>query len=864
MNSATLVSKASGGWSDGLTTWTVTSGTDADGIPDSDDIVSILAGHTVSLTTLQNDFKTLTIAATATLNINSKALNAYGNLTNNGKIIGNFYYFRVFALCTLTSSTPITNAGVWWVYANLNIPSGTVISKSSLINLRNAAIVNNLGSVTINSSSLAFSGTSSWVNGVNSFLSLGAPCTGTIALNCSASGNTVVCNTGCTSVPPATYYNLTLTSATSATKTATGNITVLNNFSTTSGTNNVFSLGNFNLTVGGNWTNQANKTILNQGTTTFNTSTSQTISRTSGNEVFKNLIIGGSGTTLLANPITINTSLSVNSGTLDVSASNFSVNVLGDLVNNSTITTRQGTFMFAGTIAQTISGSTNTNFYNVTSSNAAGVSVTSSQTVSNLLTVNAGAFGTSGAGTITIPATGATTYGKISTVGATGSLTGTGWDLKSYIAGPAPKGWQWLTSPINGNTLADWDNDQRFYMSGVGGNDGMAGTFKSVRTYNEITGAYTNVTSTATSLTAGKGFMLWMADNNTTGLTSPLIYNSVGTPNFGNVSFPVTAGGGGGGYNLVGNPYACPITYATVVASSGNLFSSFVILLEDNTYSTDPNGGVIAPNQGFMCVASSGGNIVFTEACKNLVTNPNILRSSQKENEVIFTVYNNINGIGGRTNIQFSDDGSDDFVNGKDLTFLTSPSEEADNIYTKSTDNKALLRNILANDGNDKSVPLTVTSGVYGIHHISAKGLTNLKAYKFAWLENLETGEKFDLLKGQDYQFDAKEIGKNYEFIVHFSNKEEVSKQKETIVSNTLTENTSVYNTQSNVIVKFDMTESTPVKISVYSLTGQQVIEPMDLNVTNDRIALPLQKENSLYLLIIQSKDQQITRKIIY
>ena len=865
INAATFVSKASGSWSGGLTTWTITSGTDTDNIPDLDDNVTISAAHTVSLATLQNNFKTLTIAATATLNVNSQALNAYGNLTNNGKIIGNFYYFRIFATCTLTSSTPITNSGVWWVYANLNIPAGTIISKSGLINLRNTAVVNNLGSVTLNSSSLAFtSGTPSWVNGTNSFLSVSAAFSGTVILNASATGNTVVCTTGASNVPGATYYNLTLTSATSATKTATGNIIVLNTFSTTTGTNNRFSLGNFNLTVGGNWINSANRTILNQGTITFNTSTSQTISRTSGNEIFTNLVIGGTGTTLLTRPITANSNLTVNSGTLDVSASNFSVNVLGNLVNNATINVRQGLFNFAGTTAQTISGTTNTNFYNVTSANAAGVLVTSNQTVSNLLTVNSGAFGTSGAGVITIPATGATTYGKISTVGATGSLTGTGWDLKSYINGPAPKGWQWLASPINGNTLADWDNDPRFYMSGVGGNDGSAAGFKSVRTYNEVSGNYVDITTTATALTAGKGFMLWMADNNTTGLTSPLIYNSAGTPNFGTVSFPVTAGGVGNGYNLVGNPYACPITYSTVVAASGNLFSSFIILLEDNTYATDPNGGIIAPNQGFMCVANSSGNIVFTEACKNIVTSPNILRNSQKENDLTFTVYNNINGVGGRTNIQFLANGSDDFVNGTDLTFLSSPSDEADNIYTKSTDDKSLLRNILANDGTDKSVPLTVTSGVYGIHHISVKGLTNLNAYKFAWLENIETGEKFDLLKGQDYQFDAKEVGKNYEFIAHFSNKEEVSSQRETVASKALNENTSVYNTQSNVIVKFDMAESTPVKISVYSLTGQQVIEPMNLNVTNDRIALPLQKENSLYLLIIQSKDQQITRKIIY
>ena len=48
------------------------------------------------------------------------------------------------------------------------------------------------------------------------------------------------------------------------------------------------------------------------------------------------------------------------------------------------------------------------------------------------------------------------------------------------------------------------------------------------------------------------------------------------------------------------------------------------------------------------------------------------------------------------------------------------------------------------------------------------------------------------------------------------------------------------------------------------NLSGQEVIPPMNLNVTNDRIELPLDKSNGLYLLIIQSNDEQITRKIIY
>jgi len=864
LTAATFTSVSSGTWN-APATWSRV-GADTDGIPDSDDDVIVATGHTVILVTLQNDFKTLVINAGGTVNLNSQALNAYGNFTNNGTLVGSFYYFRVFASCTLNSATSITNLGVWWVYANLTISANTVINKAGGINLRNAAIVNNLGSVILRSaSSLVFSGTAQWVNGVNSSLNVSAPFAGTINLNCIAAGNTVICNTGCTNVPAANYYNLTLASTTTATKTATGNITVLNNFIMSSGTSNTFNLNNANLTVGGNWSNLANKTILNQGVITFNTATSQTISRTA-NEVITNMVIGGLGTTVLG--VAINArDLTVNSGLLDVSASNFQVNITGNLINNGAINARQGTFNFNGSAAQTISGTQGISFNDLNTGNAAGVSVLSNVAVFYALRVNSGSFGTSGSGIITIPASGPTTYARISTVG--GSLFGTGWRIESYIDGPAPAGWQWLSSPINGNVLADWDNDPRFYMSAVNGNDGTAlnsdgtGFFYSVRTYNEVSGDYTNITSTSTPLTRGKGFLIWMSDN-MTGLTAPLVYNSAGTPNFGTINFPVTAGGAGSGYNLVGNPYACPITYSAVVAASGNLYSSFIILQEDDTYATDPNGGIISPNQGFMCCAFAGGNIVFTEASKAVNGNPNILKSTNHENSITFSVYNNINGIGGRTNINFTENATDNFENGTDLSFLASPSEEADNIYTKSTDQVALLRNMLPNNGEDKDIPLTVKSGVFGSHFISAKGLSDLNLYNSVWLEDLTTRKKVDLLKNREYEFNAEEIGKDYEFIIHFSNVKKSPGDHDIKNSNLLNENTTVYNTPSNVVIKFTMDELTPVNISVYNLAGQKVIETINTNVTDDRIALPLQKENGLYLLMIQSGDEQITRKIIY
>lgn len=860
-NAATFSSVASGTWS-APATWTVTSGTDSDGIPDLNDDVTINGGHNISLSA-NAICKSLTVQSIGVLTGNNRAVSFYGNITNSGTISGISILIRTNS--TITTSSTISGLALVLYSGALNIAANSKISVSSDVTLYTGTTVNNLGEL-YTSSKLVLNGTSNWINGLNSRLTVNRSFTGTGNLNASSAVNTVVYyNNSSTievNIKPVTYYNIIISGR--IRKNLTADLTVLNNLTILSFTTNVFNANNFNINVGGNWINNNNANVANQGIVTFNGSATQTISRVSGNEVFSNLVIGGSGSVQLASSINVSQSLSVNSGTFDVSASNYTVNIAGNLINNSTINARNGLFNFNGTVAQTVSGSSTNNFHNVTSANASGVSISSPAVISNILTVSSGAFGTNGAGTIRIPATGPTTYGRIGAVG--GSLTGTGWDLESYIDGPAPKGWQWLSSPINGNILADWDNDNRFYMSGVGGNDGSAGTFKSVKIYTESTGVYTNVTTTSFPLTACKGIQVWMADDNINGLTAPLIYNSVGMPNFGNQSIAITAGGVGSGYNLVGNPYACPITYSAVVAASGgNLDASFIILQENGTYATDPNGGIISPNQGFMCAALAGGTINFTEACKNTSALPNILKTAQKSNALTFSVFNNINGLGGQTSIEFSENSTDVFEKNQDLSFLASPYDDADNIWSLASDKVPLLRNSMNDNDNEKHVPLIVKSGVFGIHTISAKGVNSLIEYNSVLLEDLSSGEKIDLLKNQNYNFNVEEIGKEHHFIVHFyKNKQTDFKSTPNIQENTLNNNTSVYNTPSNVVVKFDMEEETDVQISVYNLSGQQVIEQMNVKVTNDRIALPLQKENGLYLLIIKSKNEQISRKIIY
>ncbi len=103
----------------------------------------------------------------------------------------------------------------------------------------------------------------------------------------------------------------------------------------------------------------------------------------SGTPTYGNLIINKSGATgTLGAATTVAGDLTISAGTLDVSnASNFALAVKGDFTNNATFQARAGRVTFSGTAVQTIGGSADATFFNVTTSNAVGVSISRDETI---------------------------------------------------------------------------------------------------------------------------------------------------------------------------------------------------------------------------------------------------------------------------------------------------------------------------------------------------------------------------------------------------------------------------------------------------------------------------------------------------
>ncbi len=862
LNAATFTSNVvTGNW--GVAgSWTFV-GFDDDGIPDLDDDVTIIAGHTITLTAT-SPCRNITIDGS--LNYNNRVMQIYGDYTRTGTTTssGVLYFFSATGDITITGT--YTNGGNWNFMSgsNYTIAAGPTIGKQNYFYVNTNADLINLANVNLVGGSVSAQGTGTFTNGATGTIAVARPFLGAITnFNFSAVGNLVRYSTNfAPTIINRPYHNLDLINSV-GTKTWTGGtLTVAGNLRIFSGT--TLDCGSQNINLGGNWTNFSTFTATNQATINFNGAGTQTISRTTGAmETFNNVDLNGTGTVLLSDSLTINGSLNINSGTLDVGVQNFNIHIRGDFVDNSIFTCRNGTVFFDGAVGQSLDGITTTTFYNITASTPGGVTVDFTKQISNLLQISNGTFST-GLGSMVLLATGPTTYARIGPI-TTGGLAGSGWIIQAYVNGPATAYWQYITSPVSGNTVNDWDSDPRFYMSGVGGNEGNAccPIFQSLRTYNTATNAYANITSINTALTNGRGYMVWMADNRTQ-LTAPLVYDSRGTASFGPVNRAVTSGGAGNGYNLVGNPYACPINYASVVAaSSATLTGTFLVLQENGSYASNPNGGVIGPNQAFLVQATTSGNMTVTEAAKNTSALPNFIREGAPENTIRIKAGNEVTGLGEQATVQINAGAAPEFVDAEDMPYMESPYENATRIWTNTSDATKTLFNVVGNLEDHIMIPLTIVSGNPGVQTMQFKGLTTVTEYNCAWIEDLSTGQRISLNQVDYYTYNEPTIGASRQFVLHLERTNDCSFDLQSSAPS-LDASSNVYLNGSNVFAQFEFAEEEQIQISMYDMSGRVIMGEQYMNVSNEKVQLETPDAHGIYLVRIVKGNEVTTKKFYY
>lgn len=822
---------------------------------------------------------TATIPLTGGIHINSTTatvsflagINLFGNLTlsngnlnignaNNEDLISNGGYFQI-------AGGTARIAGKYYS-ANINTLTNFSITGGSLILPTSGTTSTTIAPIHINGVGSTFTMTGGTVTiereGGTGAQNLGLTITG-VSYSTVTGG---ILQIGNSSTPATQTMNinssvsiggLQVNSANATAILQTNSLTVVNDISITSG---ILNANNLNFTLGGNWSDLGTFTP-GSGTVTFN-GTTQSIIKTTG-EVFNNVVLSGTGAKILGGNLTTNGSLTINSGaTFDVSASNYAVNVRRNWINNGTFNAQNGIVTFNGSVAQTLSG-TATTFNQLDINNSSGgVSITSGNYVLNgVITPINGNFNTGGNNFTMV--SNATQTARIAPVATSASLSGN-FTVQRFVTA-RDTSYADLSSPVQTTSVLDWDNELPA-MSYV---YNPPWEYPSAYTYDESTDVYVPITNSTSTIAPGKGLEVFLAGDYSYSSLPNTTFNTIGVPNQGTQNLSGLISNDVQGWNLVGNPFASSISWASVYSASGGASSGLYDFIEMYDYTIgDWNGYTsadaieIGSSQGFWVYGLPGAtvlNLTIPESAKTTSSNSTIKAPSNILPYFSLKIESPANAFAHTFKVVARADASNDF-DVTDLPFRASPNKATPALYSVVGDKKINL-NAFNSFSESHSMPLTLKVSAFGAYKISAFGFDFIDDYKCIQLEDKKLNLLINLTSQNVYEFEMNVLEDKNRFVLHFNKNKDC---KQTIASQSVEaiENNTVevlpYN--GGNLLNFNYSENTSVLVSVVNLLGQDIISKNNLIVEkqSEVVVLP-DTFHGIYFIKISSSKGDVTKK---
>lgn len=359
--------------------------------------------------------------------------------------------------------------------------------------------------------------------------------------------------------------------------------------------------------------------------------------------------------------------LTISGGTMDAATNNLNLTVGGNWVNNGTFLPGTATVTFNGTGIQSVSGSSNTTFYNLTVSNSTQpVSVVNDFSVLRQVTLNINGRINLLSGHVTLRSD-ATNTASIARIFTNNAVTyGTGrFIVERYIPNHS-KAWQFLSVPTTGQTVnqawqegnAPLGNSKPGYGTIITSNNAGAVALgfdiyttggPTMKTYNPATGAWDGIASPSINIANPRGYMLFVrGDRSVSAFNQPAtatILRTTGKLYTAGVDAPATINVAAGTFASIGNPYASAINFSAVTKTGGVQTTIFYLWdpkltagpssayglggyqtfsFNGSSYDVTPGGGSysganrnIESGQAFFVNAPiSAGTVSFTEASK--------------------------------------------------------------------------------------------------------------------------------------------------------------------------------------------------------------------------------------------------------
>jgi len=330
-----------------------------------------------------------------------------------------------------------------------------------------------------------------------------------------------------------------------------------------------------------------------------------------------------------------------------------------------------------------------------------------------------------------------------------------------------------------------------------------------------------------TAFGPGKGYLVSYPSDVTKDFSGILNTNTAASPFTINCSWTDPVSGGGGGWNLLGNPYPSAIDWNLVSRGSGidNALYYYDASAENYRYYIQYQPGFALGNgsqyipaiQGFMVHANNLGDhsISIDNTCrvhqsqgifyKNSISMKNVMKLKVEKEGRIDELF-----------IMLRDEASAEFDPSFDAYKLFSFNPAVPQIYSITPDKTELSVNSLPGSDGNLVVPVGLLSGTSGTFTLTASETNSFNPGTTITIEDLKTGTTQNLVKEPAYIFTAGSTDNPERFLFHFSGINGINREAGQKGIRIYSNNHFVYilpgeNFHSGIV-------------SLYSLTGQELL----------------------------------------
>lgn len=395
---------------------------------------------------------------------------------------------------------------------------------------------------------------------------------------------------------------------------------------------------------------------------------------------------------------------------------------------------------------------------------------------------------------------------------------------------------------------------------------------------NEPTQAYVSISDNATSLQAGKGYVLSL--DTYEGRPGEETFTFAGTLNTANTTIALSNTGTSSpnrGYNLIGNPYMGFLNWNLVDRTNKNISptiwyrtpqSSGVYTYDYYNGSTGTGLGIngvvsqyIPPMQAFWtCVTADNTSPVISLSASYCTTanqttnNTNLMRvKSATENALLRLRVTN--GINQDETILSEYNLSANSMDVYDAVKVTNNNANVPEIYT-FLDNKEIVINSMDNIGTNAAYALGFRPGKEGSFGIYAEDVSNFPNETRVYLKDNLLDKEFDLTDGSQYDFTATSTVDNQRFSIVFK-----TPTLTTELTNDFEFKAKVYaNENRQIVINSNEIISTECNVFIYDISGNLILSD---SISSNYSCINSNLKPGIYIVRLRSGNKEMNYKVL-